>query len=237
MHEEIFFGMPFLEEFGANAQFDGLLNWNKYQESKVKIMWILKEANWGDAGSSNTVHATSGKSKKQLQECLDSCYKYMQYTYNNLTQYSHWKASFAKLLYVNYGILKGVAHYEDMEDLDKQGLINGINYLEPIILLNLKKIPGYASAHMPTIRKFYNNHKDYILKQIDVANPDIIINGSGINELAGDLYPDGSFDSKWHFTQLKDKLVINAYHPNARVNHADYVNRIVNIALNKRFSF
>lgn len=133
--------------------------------------------------------------------------------------------------------MQGIEQYWDMEDLDKQGLINGINYLEPIILLNLKKIPGHASAHMPTIRSFYRNHRAYILKQINTVNPDIIINGSGINELAGDLYPEGSFDSKWHFTQFKDKLVINAYHPNARVNHADYVNRIVHIALNKRFSF
>lgn len=76
MHEEIFFGMPFLEEFGANAEFDGLLNWEKYQASKIKIMWILKEGNWGK-GSSNKVHLASEKSEAELQRRLSIHYKRM----------------------------------------------------------------------------------------------------------------------------------------------------------------
>ena len=235
MHEEVYFGLPFLQEFGANAEFDGLLNWDSYQSSRIKIMWILKEYNWGDDGGSDQIYPASKVSKEELESRLKIHYNRMQQHYSNVAQYNRWKASYAKLLYVNYGILENVPQYTDMEGLDQQGLINGINYMEPIIVLNLKKVPGYASANMPTIRKFYNNHKEYVLKQINVANPDIIINGSGINELGQDVYPDGTFDSKWHYTKLKDKLVINAYHPNARVNSEEYVNRIVDIALNKRF--
>ncbi len=229
MIEELFFSSQFLKEFGINAEFDGIANLKTYLKSSKKIMWILKEANWGDDGGSDEMESALNKSEKVLNAEVKSKYDRMNEYYNNITEYNNWKRTFSKILYTNCGIITGLKNYNDMCDLDNDAKIEGVNYLENCIFLNLKKIPGFSSSHMPTIRNFYNQHQQYILKQISIANPDIIINASGIYELAKDLFPEGKYNNNQYYTIFNDKLVIDVYHPNARVSAENYVDNILKI--------
>lgn len=227
--EELFFSTKFLKEFGLNTEFDGIANLETYLNSPKKIMWLLKEANWGDEGGSDEIEPALNTNEEELESAVKEKYKRMYEHYNDITSYNNWKRSFAKILYTNCGIIDNCEKWDDIVDLDSNAKIEGVNYLDYSIVLNLKKIPGFSQSHMPTIHHFYNQHKTYILEQIKVANPDIIINASRIDDVAKDLYPDGDYNEDYYFTKFNDKLVIDVYHPNARIGEESYVDNILKI--------
>ncbi len=226
--EDLFFSPQFLKEFGINAEFDGIANINTYVNSPKKILWILKEGNWGDDGSDEMQSAEKIKEEKLSKEVIAKNKRMKEY-YEDITAYSDWKRTFSKILYTNYGIIEGVDNYNKMPNLDVDAKINGKNYLENCVFLNLKKIPGHSTSNMSVIRRFYNQHKPYILKQIKAVDADIIINASGVYELAKDLFPEGNYNDKQYFTKDNNKLVIDVYHPNARVGSEEYINNILKI--------
>jgi len=62
---------------------------------------------------------------------------------------------------------------EKIEDF--RGNYELIDILQNIALINIRKLPGNSSSDDKEIENAYTVHKSLLLKQIEIINPDIII--------------------------------------------------------------
>lgn len=178
---------------------DGVVNIDEYLNSEKKIMWILKE-----------VHSYDDDGGWNLREAL-----------NNLrTEYgieSGWGKTFTPIVYTTYGILNN-KKWDEMPDIaDNPEIVDTIKH---IAFINVKKVAGGSSANNQELVEFHKTHKSILLSQIELYNPDIIICGNTFWIIREDIlstefeefnnYPVNIFKSK-------NKIIIDAYHPNSRV--------------------
>lgn len=197
---------------GKNPILDGIVCEEKYNKSKYKILWILKEPNGED-------------DDWDMREFIGNK-KY-------LTNYHLWRRTFLPIIYSNYGILNNFCQWNDMEDIDKD--ISMFEVLRQIALINIKKISGKSVSNYSVIWHEYNLYKDIILKQIECYKPDIIIGGGTLHIVAEDLGFDHekmkpSGESATYLFH-KNQLFISAYHPNQRKHkQQEYCDDIINAA-------
>ena len=112
-----------------------------------------------------------------------------------------------------------------------------IDELNRIAFINIKKVPGGAVANGNTLNSFYAKDKDLILQQIQLANPDVIICGSTFEYIKEDLNQLQTLGEKVeeglvHYYSTKSRIVIDAYHPNAKVKDEDYADSIIDVVRN-----
>lgn len=96
-----------------------------------------------------------------------------------------------------------------------------LTYLQKIAVINIKKDAGGSSVAASTITTTFKNDKEFIWKQINIINPDIIINCQSFNDHVTDnLYVS---DTPWikmeygtHIKNWKGRKVIDFYHPSSR---------------------
>ena len=129
--------------------------------------------------------------------------------------------------------------FDDVSSINKD---DRIKYLAPIAAINLKKTPGLASSNNKVIRQFARDDKAYIIDELKVIDPEIIICCG-----TGDIFIEEILDKKssdfknvennddlfyyWH----NDKLIIKYRHPQWRrktlkylfENLVPYINKII----------
>ncbi|WP_051190428.1 hypothetical protein [Kaistella palustris] len=198
---------------GEKVILDGIVDYEQYQNSSPKILWILKEANSGDADwnmrdALNNLKNSSGK---------------------GLTD--GWANTFTSIVYTTNGIFTG-------EDWDSMGNFNEdqsiIDVMQKIAYINVKKVPGGSQADWNLIKQYYSENKIGLHQQIKLINPEIIIFGGTYNffdddffDLFGELESNVE-NSSLHIYQNKNYLLLNAYHPNNRaIKHSTYCNLIL----------
>lgn len=193
---------------------DGVVNWERYLTAPKKILWVLKEGNDPDNGIEDMrlIHRFGTE---------DSV----------IPNYKRWKSTYKKLLYVTHGILKKTYLWNDMSDIQNDGTIDNEFHLEDIAIINLKKVTGGSASNINEIYDYYINAKDIIFDQIELFEPDIIINCSRINQFLFDFLGEGNISEKGinKFGKNGKVIFIHSYHPNARYNEADYVDSILEI--------
>lgn len=91
----------------------------------------------------------------------------------------------------------------------------------PIVRINMKKVPGKSSIDDKTLIGYMYNEKyrPILIKQIKLFNPDIIVCYSGaifdfvINPANG-IIKDVNKTSGWaYYSPIHKKIIINSYHP------------------------
>lgn len=199
---------------GEFPSLDGVVNWERYLTAPKKILWVLKEGNDPDNGIEDmrSIHRFGTE---------DSV----------IPNYKRWKSTYKKLLYVTHGILTETYLWNDMSDIENDGTIDGQFHLEDIAIINLKKVTGGGTANINQIYDYYVGAKDIIFKQIDFFEPDIIINGSRINQFLFDYLGERNISHQGfnRYGKKENVLFVHTYHPNARHNEADYVDSILDI--------
>ncbi len=184
---------------------DGIVNINEYTsaETKKKILWVLKEANWDNKSDVNMIDF-----------------------FQNVTVYPKWKRTYKLIIQVSWSILNGYVPYKD---IPKLSIIK--NVIDKIAMININKVGGYNKSYWKSISESYLKNKDILLNQVDAINPDLIINCSGVYNFYNDIIiekyekENGSF-----FTcgKTKNGIIINSYHTNQRkIKHKNFYDSII----------
>lgn len=195
------------KSFNKPPIFDGIVNKEEYQNSKVKIMWILKDAN-----------STGEAESYDLRDAI-----------NNLkTEYGirkGWEKTFSNIIYVTAGILNQ-KKWDDIPFPKDDPEI--VNVLKQIAYINIKKVGGGSQSVDSELQEHFEKSKKLLISQIEEFNPDVVIFGNtyrffenklGLNQM--------NIFGTCHATAKKNRIYINAYHPNARISGKDYFEDII----------
>lgn len=232
-HEFDSLDIEIIKEYGRYAQLDGIINMSEYIHSKPKILWILKEPNWGEEFL-NLEEDKLNLTYKEVKELYKKAKQRKDDYYPNIPErYNDWKKTFKNICYVTYGIHNKIFDWNNLPNIDSNAKIDGCYCINQTAIINVKKTPGSSKANHSQILKNYKSHKDLLIKQISIINPDIIINGSRVDELFIDIsgnnfknYDDYGFP----FSKKGKQLIIHSYHPQQRqIYENDYVNNILRI--------
>jgi len=185
-----------LSKLYEDPTYDGIVDEQKYSNSALKILWILKEVN--DEGGYNQ--------RESLR--------------NEITMESRkkgWWKTLDPVIYISYSILNNFMTWKDLSYISDMPEM--IDVLKQIAYINIKKEAGGAVSFDNIISEGYQKYKDIIHSQIEMANPDIIIGGNTLQYLYEDfgisenqIKAVNGFDLGYF--DLPDRLFINSYHPN-----------------------
>lgn len=191
--DKLFDEIP-LDDSGNLPVRDGIINIEKYNSAKFRVLWILKEVNDGKDGGN-----------WDLREFLAE---------SGFKDYPRWKTTFSIPLSVMHGLFNDFLDWEALPEVDD---IDG-DILESVAYINLKKIPGGARANATRVYASYQKSKVLILKQIDLFMPQIvIIAGNNMHMLIEDLgisHNDIKDDIDYiRYVKHNDVVFIDTYHP------------------------
>jgi hypothetical protein len=189
--------------------FDGITDYELYKKAPVKLLWILKEP-------SNTIAENSRES------CL------------NVKDYSpYWQNTFANIMRVAYAILDGDKDYAEIPSINKKECTIGDSIiLDEIALININKSGGSKITLPGKLNREYKRAgvKEFLLKQIEFINPEIIINSHGVRPFFNDQ--TGGNETKKinaeEYAVNNNRLIIWTTHP-TRAEPKSYCNNILNI--------
>lgn len=199
---------------------DGVFDPERFLSAKYKILWILKEPY--DQFDEDGVPFGGGW---HLKEAI--------LPKNSITEFTGGRNTFEPMIYVSWGILNGFTLWNDMEYVNNDP--DMLEALKSIAYINVKKLPGYTSSSYSVISEAYQNHKDILLRQIHIIDPDIIIGGSTLHLFLNDLKlsPNDKVMNKNLDCYIRgNKIYIDAYHPAQRpgstgVNQQMYCDQII----------
>ena len=188
---------------------DGIVNAEKYASARLKVLWVLKEANdEKDKGEWSFINFLSnGKFKG----------------------YPKWKSTYSLLLRVMHGVFNEFPEWGALPNVDKIDP----KIFESMAYINLKKIPGGSRANPVKITKAYQQSKELILKQIEAFKPDVVIFcGMTMHLLSADLGIEKNAIDKSckyaHCAKVKSTIYINTYHPaQRRIKHRVHYEAII----------
>lgn len=198
---------------------DGIVDVEKYLNSKFQILWILKEpyddeedgfASGGGWHFANDFLAPDGFDKRMGRS----------------------RSTWQPIVYVTFGLLKDFMLFDDMDYIRDNPTMT--NIVRHIAVINVKKLPGFTRTYdFGPIATAYNKHKDLLHKQIDTYNPNIIIGGSTLHLFYDELGLKKNDEKKFgcvEYYEKGEKLYIAAYHPaQTTVTRDCYVNDIINL--------
>lgn len=201
------------EERDEHFVIDGIINPEKYLKAKYRILWLLKEP-------------VGGSSWSYLEEFNNKTDWFRKYSLANPT--------LRRIIYTSYAILKG----NQWSDIPYANEEEGLDIIQEIAFINIKKSPGDSISEYNTIQEHYYKNKELLKQQIDLCNADIIIFGNTLQYFDKDLFNGLTQAEKqqtnWGnvFFDTGKKLYIHTWHPAVRgagFNDKDYVMDIVNI--------
>jgi len=234
--------LELVKGFGKGIWLDGILNLTEYNRTTPKILWILKEGNWGDDFHGNK-DDTEKLSLEDAKEILINKQKMKNDYYSDITQphkpgYNGWKATFKNIMYITHGIIENIYKWDDMSNITMNCKIDDKYYMDNIAFINIKRAVGSSNAINNLVQDSYNKHKELLFKQIEIINPDIIFNCSRIDKVMTDFMPDtpkNTTDFYFDFAHDKKRLFINTYHPmQTKIKHNIYVDN--NLEIIKHFT-
>lgn len=190
-----------IHKIDENAFVDGIINFEKYSESPLKILWILKEPN-----------STEGKLDWREEIGLIPTYN------GNLGAF---EKTFAPIVYISYGLIHK-KKWNEINWIEDEPEI--VNCLEEIAFININKTPGGSRSNDAFLEQQYQSYyKDIVKGQIINFNPNIIIGGNAIKFIIGDLkeiYPSLTYQKHVkssnlgiHKSDSDNLLVFDARHP------------------------
>jgi hypothetical protein len=182
--------------------FDGIVDFydDNFNKAKKKILWILKEANmrnWEGEYLDLSEHLRTMDSK-----------------------HGSFKTTWRLVLEISYAIMENAQNWEDDVTVGEVLLKEGL--MKQLAVIEVKKTFGGGDSDQGEIDTYYKKDKDIILAQIEVIEPDFIINGSGVIALFDDLKNGESKEitpfkvAKCKYKNGKEAIILNVYHPNLR---------------------
>ncbi len=171
---------------------DGIVDFDGYENANIKIVFVLKEPNdYNDKIVSFKEFLNQGAIKNG-------------YTWNNVVR---WSAS----------ILDNQVNWDVLDLLNQE---DRAFYLKKISIMNLKKISGSGTAIDSEILDSCKIHKEKLIEQINIYNPNIIVCGG-----TGNFYSEILFDGKPKWININNGIsylldgerhVFSYFHPACR---------------------
>ncbi|MFA7578455.1 MAG: hypothetical protein WC002_10360, partial [Candidatus Muiribacteriota bacterium] len=182
---------------------DGVVNNEEYKKSNPKILIVLKEVNDPEGGGWDL-----------RKDFLSKGAPRYGFAWNNVTRWING---------INYLI-----NYKKIPLYYKENFEESYNeeyrkfFLNKIAVMNLKKTPGKSSSNIEEIERFAESNSDFLKRQFELINPDIVICG-GTGEIFKKII--GLKDEDWersirgeYYLKTSDnKLILHHYHPGARI--------------------
>jgi len=212
---------------------DGIADVETWKNTKVKVLFLLKEMNHNGERQRNTDlrHFLS-----QEEESATGSVKGRGKTWNNITRWYNALID-PNLAFVNVQYIDGDRRLSD---------------LRHIAAINCKKSPGEATSNDDKIRSAFDKNNgdnyEYICEEIKLLGPlDYIVCCGNptfecINKILGKLYGEANWkkyeatSGKVRFSCIKADgcpTIIDAYHPQARTSAKDMFEVISKIAKNE----
>lgn len=185
---------------------DGIFDEETYNKQDIKILFVLKEADWENGNCDLCEYLLTKTSRNQWR------------TWYNIVRWI-------------IAIRTGGEYPRKITNDDK------VENLKTIAFLNIKKVGGDSKADDSEIRKYGINDSDFIKRQIELYNPDIIIccgRGNGkilhdyILNVSGEWQTPICNDYNYFLTKLNSKNnipVISFCHPQMRGGHLRFKER------------
>lgn len=143
------------------------------------------------------------------------------------------KYVFANRIYeMAFGVLN---NFPPLDEVDSNS--NKLGTLGAIAFMNLKKIGGGANADHEAIAQTVNQDKKFILEEIRIINPDIIIGGVGATNIWRTLFDGIKFERCYDILIAKhgSYKIIDYYHPSYRVPRAMNYSLLQNVVNSNEF--
>ena len=203
-----------IREIDENSFLDGIIDIEKYVNSSIKIMWVLKEP-YSDEKSCNW--------REYIEDINDGT--------GNLGGFAK---TFTKIIYTTYGILNG-KKWSEIEWIRDNPKITEV--IGQIAYINIKKTSGGSVSNDTELTENYAVFRDIVMEQIKLYKPNVIIGGNTIKFLGNDLkviYPDlkyskyiESSDLGISSSAIDNLIVFDACHPCIRKNQEIYCNDMI----------
>ena len=192
--------------YGEDAEIDGILNPELYANSKIRIMWMLREP-W-----------------------FKGAWKLIQ----NEGVYSRIGASptLQPMAYVTYSILNGYPNWSEMSYLrDKPEMAE---VLRAIAYVNVKKCVGGTASDLGDIYSHFKMGEHILRFQVKQFKPDVVIGCNPF--MHDVFTWDSSRSTPKNYSNLSyvsdagQPLLIQSLHPSQRAtNRADYIDPIIRL--------
>jgi len=203
-----------IKKIGETVVIDGVVDIDRYQNSPIKVLWLLKETN--SAGPWSIIE--NYKNHPWLTE-------------NNGLM------SIRRVIYASYGI--NHPEIKDWKDFPWSYEEECQKALRNIAFVNINKLPGSSVANDDEIQDAYNKNRALLKLQFDTYNPDVVIFGNTLKYVNTEDF-DGDFSEAnkirtekldTHYYPAINRLYINAWHPSyfKGISDEDYVMDIVEI--------
>jgi hypothetical protein len=197
---------------GLKPVVDGIINIEDYVNAKYKILWILKEVHdeW-------VVNKETGK--KQCggwnltcagEDTPDGLYARIKNEPKTIYEFLVPR----RIMLASYCIFSGTTDVIKNRNEDEM-----FKALSSVAYINIKKIPGGASADPKQIQEAYDANKTLLKKQIVTYNPDIIICGNTLQYFSNDIFFEKKNrteidpGSQFCYYPLENRIYINTNHP------------------------
>ncbi len=170
---------------------DGVINETEYEHSKKKLLFIAKEPN-------------ASNHQKEIDRSFVTEWNETRPDYNFACRIAEWA----------YGILNDFPTYDDKpEDIQVQ--------LKNIAFMNVKKSGGKGSIEIyKDFLEIIKNQKDFIQREIEIIDPDIIILSlSQDKHVRNILFPGINWKPSGYTNKIakwRNKKIIDFYHPSSR---------------------
>lgn len=181
---------------------DGIVNIEEYENSKIKILWILKEPRDGEnstgGGWSLVENLNNERSKGKKRDSPQT---------------------FLPIIYTSYAIQNGVKNFKDLDK--RKTYTEYCKSLNKIAYINIQKLPAKSTSKNKEIELAYELDKEIILSQIIEINPDLILCTAG-----GNIFRKIIKDLPQDF--VTNKKIQDRYHPSQRlITKERYINEII----------
>lgn len=193
------------EKFVNTGEFpirDGIINYEKYNNSPVKILLILKEGN---------VDENDKQKNRDLR--------------NEIFEDGHLEnalniPTFRKIIYSVYQIYHPETEWSEIPFANEN---EAYDVLKSIAYININKLPGSNISSDEEIETIFIKNKDALLEQIQLINPEVIICGNTLKYMRDALMEIGwntTIENKEFIDDNTDAyitkgkgVIINAWHP------------------------
>ena len=175
---------------------DGIINEALYDQQKTKVLFLCKEPNQTSA-----------------QEAIESSriWDFREWWRNELWGgFSICLSTWAK------GIISGFVPFDEISDSER------LNALHSVSFMNIKKTGGLGNAVWLELYEYVNQHKDFIVEEIDIIKPSFIIASIKCLDFKTLLFDNSERVSTGHGIDIvlwRGIPIIDFYHPSSRAAH------------------
>lgn len=188
---------------------DGSHSPEAYEASKHKVVFLLKEPNWGFTRDEQIQYASEQMEVHDQRDDYDTWWKSIAKWCATIT-YPEWT-------------------WQKIEEEVQRG--NANDFIAPYPMIQLKKTPGGGAANHNDLYDIAREDSDFLREQLSIYQPRFVI-ACGTWNILKDVVFDGIFDTdttsngiKYFFTDRKlghenNMCIINFCHPSMRCNSA-----------------